>query len=142
MSEQFPKPAELTLGQLHDKLGELLATREGAHQWRIKVPYNRGRPGLGQRTATSVSALSVGFDHDSGRVFLEPTTPLGLGDEELKTLGRRAEKQAGLIYLLNREAEKAKAAGTDTALADLVLRLIATREGGMKPRVAVPGTKP
>lgn len=133
-------PTEMTLEQLHAQLGELLATRGGAGQWTVRIPYSRGRPGLGARSATAVESLSVGFDHDQRRIFLEPATPLGLGDEELRALGRRAERQAGLIFLLNREAEKAKVAGTDTGLAERILTMIATREGGMKPRVAATAT--
>lgn len=134
------RPAEMTIGQLHDKLGELLATRHDAFKWKLRIPMHRGRPGLGGRSATGVSTLSVGFDHDASRLFLEPVEPLGLGDEALKSLGKRSESQAGLIYMLNREAEKAKAAGKDTELAERIMKMIATMPGGMPPRVAVPAS--
>lgn len=141
MSEQPQQPAEMTVQQLHAALDELMASRPDTAGWTVQVPYNRGRPGLGQRTAT---ALSVGFDHDRGRVFLEPAKPLGLVDEELKALARRAEKQAGLIFLLNREAVKVKslAAGVDSALAETVLKMIASREGGIPSRASTPKKTP
>lgn len=144
MSEQPQQPAEMTVQQLHAALGELMASRPDTAGWTVQVPYNRGRPGLGQRTATAAAALSVGFDHDRGRVFLEPAKPLGLVDEELKALARRAEKQAGLIFLLKREAAKVKslAAGVDSALAETVLKMIASREGGIPSRASVPKKTP
>lgn len=134
--ESQAEPVELTVEELHANLGKLLELRPETADWRVMIPYSRGTPALGGRTATPATRMDVGFDHERRKVYLVPTDRLGLNDEKLQELGKRASDQAGLLTMLEMTLNRIPADSAEHALAHRLLEMIYNRPGGLRRRSA------
>lgn len=79
----------LTVAQMHEQLGQIVDQGQGENK--LRIAYNPGHSTMGGAPSLALGKPHVGFDWDSGKVFIMTEKPVGLVDEAIQKKLRRLE---------------------------------------------------